>query len=115
MAAIAFNTVHHRQFRPPDPDVVSETIPAFFIGRNRDGFWVARDAKGTTGGLFLFESSALAFARKSSGPEGCATIFPSEPFELDLENQGNQLAPYLRALMRLAMRARRRMTALSDK
>jgi hypothetical protein len=36
-------------FRPLDAGIVSEAIPAFFIGRNADGFWVARDAKGLTG------------------------------------------------------------------
>lgn len=96
------------QFRPLDPDIVSEAIPAFFIGRNKEGFWVARDAKGRIGGIFLLKNSALAFARKNSGPVGCATIVPSEPFELDLENQGNPLAAQLRPLMR----ARRRLAAL---
>jgi hypothetical protein len=79
------------QFQPLDPDVVSEGIPAFFIGRNKEGFWVARDAKGRIGGIFLLENSALSFARENSRPAGCATIFPSERFELDLENRGNPL------------------------
>jgi len=35
-----------RNFQPLDPGVVSEAIPAFFIGRNKDGFWVAREVKG---------------------------------------------------------------------
>ena len=35
------------QFRPLDPGIVNETIPAFFIGRNKEGFWVARDVNGT--------------------------------------------------------------------
>src|ERR1700744_5438634 len=69
-------------FQPLDPDVVSEAIPAFFIGRNKDGFWLARDVKGKFGGIFLFESSALSFAKRNCEPFGCATIFPSERFEL---------------------------------
>jgi hypothetical protein len=100
------------RFPALDPDIVSEAIPAFFIGRNEDGFWVARDAKGKVGGLFLFENSALSFARRSSQPRGCAAIYPSHRFELDLENRGNPLAAYLGPLMRLAMRARRRTAAL---
>jgi hypothetical protein len=79
------------QFQPLDPAVVNEAIPAFFIGRNKEGFWVARDAKGRIGGIFLLENSALSFARRNSRPAGCATIFPSERFELDLENNGNPL------------------------
>jgi len=84
---------------PLDPDVLSESIPAFFIGRNRAGLWVAREAKGRAGGLFLLRSSALAFARARSS--GCALIFPTERFELDLPNQGNPYSRQLGSLMRL--------------
>jgi hypothetical protein len=90
-------------FRPLDAGIVSDAIPAFFIGRNGDGFWVARDAKGRIGGLFLLKASAVSFARMQSGPTGCATIFPTDRFELDLANGGNPLVPYLRPLMRLAL------------
>jgi hypothetical protein len=83
------------QFLPLDPGIVSATIPAFFIGRNKEGYWVARDAGGRIGGIFLLESSAVAFARKNSRPGGCVTIFPSERIELDLENNGNPLLPQL--------------------
>ena len=82
-------THRRRTFRPLDPGIVNETIPAFFIGRNKEGFWVARDVNGQIGGIFLFENSAVSFARTNSGPAGCATIYPSERFELDLENSGN--------------------------
>ena len=99
------------EFRPLEGDIVNEVIPAFFIGRNMDGFWVARDAKGQIGGIFLLENSALSFARRHSRPAGCATIFPSERFELDLENKGNPLVAQLGWLKRLAMRARQRMVA----
>jgi hypothetical protein len=110
MAATDFNTAQQEQeqeqvrpaypFGHMDPGVVSEAIPAFFIGRNRSGFWVARESKGQIGGLFLLERSALAFTHAHGEPAGCATIFPTERFELDLENAGNpfarQLAPLLR-------------------
>jgi hypothetical protein len=99
-------------FQPLDPGIVNEAIPAFFIGRNSDGFWLARDVKGKTGGIFLFESSALSFARRHSRPAGCATIFPSERFELDLENQGNFFIAHLGRLMRVAAHARRRIAAV---
>ena len=99
------------QFQPLDPGIVNEAIPAFFIGRNKQGFWVARDVNGRIGGIFLLENSASAFARRNSGPAGCATIFPSERFELDLKNNGNPLIGHLGSLMRLASRFRRRMTA----
>jgi hypothetical protein len=99
------------EFQPLDPGIVNEAIPAFFIGRNKEGFWVARDVNGRIGGIFLLETSALAFARRNSEPAGCATIFPSERFELDLENNGNPLIGQFGPLMRLASRFRRRMTA----
>jgi hypothetical protein len=103
------------QFQPLDPDVVSEGIPAFFIGRNKEGFWVARDAKGQIGGIFLLENSALSFARENSRPAGCATIFPSERFELDLENRGNPLIAQLGSLIHFAMRHQQRMAAFIAK
>ena len=103
------------QFVPLDPGILSEAIPAFFIGRNRQGFWVARDARGRIGGIFLLANSALSFARRNSAPTGCATIFPSERFELDLENRGNPLVVPLGALARLAERARQRMTAAVER
>lgn len=102
-------------FQPLDPGIVNETIPAFFIGRNKDGFWLARDVRGKLGGIFLFESSALSFARRNSRPSGCATIFPSEKFELDLENQGNPLIVHLGPLVRLVMRGWQRMAAIVGK
>jgi len=95
-------------FQPLGPEILSETIPTFFIGRNRQGFWIARDVKGQFGGIFLLKSSALAFAARNSWPEGCATVFPPERIELDLENNGNRLITYLEPLMRLAWRTLRR-------
>jgi hypothetical protein len=92
-------------FQPLDPAVISASIPVFFVGRNRDGFWLARDAKGEHGGIFLFKSSALAFVRRACRQAGCATIFPSERFELDVENQGNVLVDYLKPLLRLVASA----------
>jgi hypothetical protein len=127
MAAIAFHTARHAtgrilpgdgpasatlQFQPLDPGIVSDAIPAFFIGRNQEGFWIARDVKGRIGGLFLLESSALSFARTHSRSTGCATILLSERFELDLENEGNPFIAQFGSLMQLAMRARRRLAAL---
>jgi hypothetical protein len=103
------------QFEPPDPSILNEAIPAFFIGRNAQGFWVARDVKGRIGGVFLLESSALSFAKRNSEPAGCATIFPSERFELDLENSGNRLVVQIESLKRLAVHAGRRMASLIGK
>ncbi len=86
--------------RRPDARVLSETIPLFFIGRNKNGLWVAREAEGRTGGVFLLKRSALRFVKKNSVPVGCATMFLAERFELDVENQGNPLVTWLDAVQR---------------
>ena len=99
------------RFQPLDPGIVNEAIPAFFIGRNKEGFWVARDVKGEIGGIFLLETSALSFAKRNSRPAGCATIYPSGTIELDLENKGNPLVAQLGSLVRLPTSARQRMAA----
>jgi hypothetical protein len=78
--------------RRPYLNVLSETIPLFYICQNRHGFWVARDSEGRSGGLFLRKDSALRFARKKSEPAGCAMMLLPEPLELDIENQGNRIA-----------------------
>jgi hypothetical protein len=94
-------------FQPLDPGIISASIPTFFVGRDRDGFWLARDLKGENGGIFLFKNSALAFARRASRPLGCATILLAERFELDVENQGNPLIRCLKPLLRLMALVRR--------
>jgi hypothetical protein len=112
MAAIALQTAHHRpeprqvqaMLGPIDPDVVSAAIPAFFIGRNSTGLWVAREANGRIGGLFLFKSSAMDFANRQSAPARCALVFPTETIELDVENRGNPLIVLAQGAMRLLAR-----------
>jgi hypothetical protein len=82
-------------FQRPDPEDLSEAIPVFFIGRNKHGHWVARGADGKSGGLFWRKQAAIRFATRSSWPARCATIFPSESIELDLENGGNPLLTHI--------------------
>jgi hypothetical protein len=80
------------RFPRPDASVLNETIPLFYIGQNNLGFWVAREAQGRCGGLFLVKSSAVRFARKKSAPAGCAIMIVPERLELDLGNQGSRIA-----------------------
>ena len=118
MAAIALQAAHRRPeaqqaiaLKPLDPDVVSSAIPAFFIGRNGAGLWVAREANGRVGGIFLFKSSAIDFAHRQSRPQRCALVFPTETFELDITNRGNPLIVLAeqarRLIARVATRQRR--------
>jgi|ERR1700733_195191 len=76
----------------PDSTVLNETIPLFYIGQNRKGRWVVREAGGKRGGLFLFKHSAVRFARDESEASGCALMFINEPLELNIENSGGDLA-----------------------
>jgi hypothetical protein len=75
----------------PDDTVLSDSIPLFFIGRNQNGFWVARQSAGRCGGLFLLRWSAARFARKNGSAGACATMLVEHSIELDLPNQGSRL------------------------
>ena len=83
---------------------LNETIPLFYIGRNRDGFWVARNGDGRSGGVFFFKASAVRFARTKIAPAGCALMFLNAPFELDCNNEGSQAVEILSATIALARR-----------
>ena len=84
----------------PDARALSEAIPLFFIGRNKNGLWVAREAEGRTGGVFLLKRSALRFAKKNGVRAECATMFLTERFELDVQNHGNPVVTWLDAVRR---------------
>jgi hypothetical protein len=99
----------------PDRSILSEAIPLFFIGRNKDGFWVARDAEGSVGGIFLFKRSALLFAKRNTQPWGCASMLVSERFELDIENKGNPLVVRLGVARRLGLHLAQRLAACAGK
>jgi hypothetical protein len=88
----------------PDLGALSETIPLFYIGQNNRGFWVAREADGRCGGVFLLRRSALRFAQQKSAPAGCATMFLDEPRELDVGNEGNRIVEPLTAVIDLVRR-----------
>jgi hypothetical protein len=81
--------------RRPDGSVLSKSIPLFFIGRSRNGLWVAREGEGRVGGMFLLKQIALHFAQRKSAPVGCATMLLAEPIELDTENLGNPLPRWI--------------------
>ena len=88
----------------PDISVLSETIPLFYIGQNNDGFWVAREASGRCGGVFLLRRSALRFAQQKSVPAGCATMLLDDPLELDVTNEGSRIVEPLTELVDLVRR-----------
>jgi hypothetical protein len=108
--------LHVRPDRRPQPDAVgalrfperpssrilSQSIPLYFIARNKNGFWVVREAAGRCCGVFLFRRSALRFARKSSAPAGCATMLLTERFEPDVHGQANSLFGWIHSALHTA-------------
>ena len=60
------------QFQPLDPGIVNEAIPAFFIGRNKEGFWVARDVKGQIGGIFVLDAPGSRCDQATAPPRANA-------------------------------------------
>jgi hypothetical protein len=101
--------------RRPDPSILSEAIPLFYIYRNGDGFWVACDCDRRVGGIFLRQQSALHFAKRTTLPTGCATILLSDRFELGIENSGNPLITHLAAVKRALARFTQALVALIGK
>jgi hypothetical protein len=95
----------------PDLTALSETIPLFYIGQNNRGFWVAREADGRCGGVFLLRRSAVRFTQQKSAPAGCATMFLDERRELDVVNEGNRIVEPLTAVIDLATRRAPKFTA----
>jgi len=83
----------------PDARVLNRVIPLFFIGRNKNGFWLAREAGGRIGGMFLLRRSAVRFAQEAGAPHGCATMFLEKTFELNTWNRGNPLVGWLNAAL----------------
>jgi hypothetical protein len=88
----------------PDSDALNETIPLFYVGQNREGFWVVRDSSRRSGGVFFFKASARHFARTKSARAGCALMFLNERLELDCPNEGGRIAGLISAILNVARR-----------
>jgi hypothetical protein len=97
-------------FRRPDPVILNATIPVFFVGRNTDGLWVARDADASSGGLFLLKSSAVRFARHARLPFAPTIITLADRVELDIANSGNRHAARFATAGRGLLRAAQALT-----
>ncbi len=84
----------------PGPQYLSLAIRLFYIARDTNGFWVAREANGDVGGQFLFRRSAYRFARTMSPPYGGATMLLIGRYDLDLPNRGSLIVALLLRLKR---------------
>ena len=82
----------------PDGLFLNETIPLFFVARDKDGFWIARNADFASGGKFFFKHSALRFAGYYNGS---AIMMLTGAYSLDARNTGNRFAKQLRLIRRL--------------
>jgi len=93
------NLIQARRWPPrPGPQLLSIAIPLFFIARDPDGFWVARESDGRIGGIFVLRRSALQFAKEQAGCHGCATMFLPDRFQLDIKNSGNPVIGRLQSM-----------------
>lgn len=102
-----------REFPPrPGRRIINETIPLFYIGRSKNGLWVAREENNRIGGLFFLRRSALHFAARNAGAAGRATMLLTQRFELDRANDGNPLAGAADAAMRATVRLAKKFAAL---
>lgn len=81
----------------PDESILNKTIPLFFVARDKDGFWIARNADFAFGGKFFFKYSALRFAEYHNGS---AFIMLTGLYSLDTRNTGNRYARQLRPIRR---------------
>ena len=84
----------------PDANVLSGSIPLFYISRDCDGLWIACEADFRAGGVFLTQRSAIRFAQRCSEPNRSATMILENPHNLEIENHGNQFADHLRPSIR---------------
>lgn len=94
----------------PDPSIVSRAIPLVYVGRNRDGFWVALDADTRIGGVFLFKSGALRFGHRRRNGILSATMEMAQ-LELPGRNRGNPVVGYLVATRHAAARVLSKLAA----
>ncbi|WP_271553770.1 hypothetical protein [Bradyrhizobium sp. CCBAU 45394] len=58
--------------------------PIVFVGRNRAGNWVAREKRGSFGGLFINRAEALKYALLKNGRHPESVIEVTREIELDI-------------------------------
>jgi hypothetical protein len=66
------------------PSCNSTALPLVFIGRNREGDWVAQQQNGLYGGLFVNRAQAIKYALFENGHHPEAIVELSRELELDM-------------------------------
>jgi hypothetical protein len=82
----------------PEANSLDRDAVRFLIGKDKDGFWVAREEYGCAGGRFFTERGAIQFAKRWASPLCCTTISVSDPLELDFKGEGDTFVPLAAAL-----------------
>jgi hypothetical protein len=73
-----------------EPPSCSTSAALVFIGRNRNGQWVAQEQNGLFGGLFVDRAQAVKYALFENGHHPETIVELSRAIELDMEGR---LAP----------------------
>ena len=71
------------------PSCNSIALPLVFIGRNRQGDWVARQQHGLYGGLFVTRAQAIKYALFENGHHPEAIVEVSCELELAMGETGS--------------------------
>lgn len=67
-----------------EPPSCSPAAPTVFVGRNRRGYWVAREQNGIFGGLFVSRAQALKYALRENSDHPETIVELSHEIELDI-------------------------------
>jgi len=73
------------EFGSAEEDAKPPSSPLrFIIGRDREGRWIAREAHGLGGGIFISRQAALDYAEFETGRRPGAVRLTGRPLELEL-------------------------------
>lgn len=67
-----------------EPPSCRPTAPTVFVGRNRRGYWVAREQNGIFGGFFVNRAQALKYALFENGHHPETIVELSHEIELNI-------------------------------
>ena len=86
-----------------EPPSCSSFSNIVFIGRNRNGQWVAQEQNGLYGGLFVSRSQAVKYALSENGHHPETIVELSRRIELDMGNKpSSSTSPQIKGARRVA-------------
>jgi hypothetical protein len=81
----------------PVPSTIS--APDYLVGRDAEGHWIVRDARGLVGGLFADRDAAIRFAEFETDHRPDAVVFVPERIALNLVGEVPPVARFKTARM----------------